>query len=195
MNASPLILTGQHVRLVPLTLEHVEALCGFGLAPELWAATTLRVQTPAEMRDYVQRALDLQTAGSALPFVIIHQPSKRIVGATRFHTMEPAHRKLEIGYSFIDPVWQRTAINTETKLLMLRQAFDAWQCVRVQFTANVANEKSRAALRRIGAVEEAIFRHQRVSAHLGLCDVAVYSIIASEWAAVRARLEARSSGG
>src|SRR5205814_1662445 len=115
------------------------------------------------------------------------------VGTTRFHTIEREHRKLEIGFTFIDPVWQRTAVNTETKLLMLRHAFDPWRCVRVQFTANAANERSRAALRRIGAVEEAVFRHHRVSTQLGLCDLAVFSIIASEWPAVRARLEARLS--
>ena len=195
MNALPLMLTGRYVRLEPLRLDQVEALCRFGLAPELWAATTIRVRTVVEMRDYVQRALELQAAGSAVPFVIVHQPSETIVGATRFHSLAPEHRKMEIGYTFIDPRWQRTAVNTETKLLMLRHAFETWQCVRVQFTANATNEKSRAALRRIGAVEEAVFRQHRVSAHLGPCDVAIYSIIAPEWSAVQLRLEARLRAG
>ena len=189
MNSAPFTLVGECVELAPLTFAHLDALSSVGLAPELWAATTICVQTRDDLQAYVRHALELQAAGSAVPFVIIERSSGEVVGSTRFHSLAPEHRKLEIGFTFIAPAWQRTSVNTEAKLLMLRHAFEMWQCIRVQFTANAANEKSRAALRRIGAVEEAIFRHHRISAHLGVCDLVVYSIIASEWPAVREQLE------
>ena len=189
MNAAPFTLAGDRIVLQPMTEAHLGALCAAGLAPELWRATTVQIRSHADMEAYVQRALDEQANGTAVPFVIVERCSGTVVGSTRFHSLAPEHRKLEIGFTFLAPQWQRTGLNTEAKFLMLRHAFEVWQCIRVQFTANAANEKSRTALRGIGAIEEAVFRHHRVSPHLGLCDLAVYSILAAEWPAVRVRLD------
>jgi RimJ/RimL family protein N-acetyltransferase len=195
MNAAPLTLASERIALVPLAPAHLEALCALGLAPELWRATTIRVETRADMAAYLQRALEAQAAGAAVPFAIVERRTGAVVGTTRFHDLTPEHRSLEIGFTFIAPAWQRTFVNTEAKLLLLRHAFEAWQCLRVQFTANAINHASRAALRRLGAVEEAVWRHHRLSPHHGPCDLVVYSIVAAEWPAVRARLEERLRRG
>jgi RimJ/RimL family protein N-acetyltransferase len=198
MNAAPFTLTGSRVTLIPLGLEHVDALCVVGLAPELWRGTTIRVETRADMEAYVQRALTAQDEGAAVPFAIVEKRTGQIVGTTRFHTLAPEHRKLEIGFTFLGVPWQRTGINREAKWLMLRHAFETWQCVRVQFTANAINAQSRAAIRALGATEEGILRHRRLSSHHGWCDLVYFSIIAAEWPDIRARLEQRlavASGG
>jgi RimJ/RimL family protein N-acetyltransferase len=191
MTAAPLTLEGKLVRLVPLTSAHLDRCCAIGTAPELWASTTIRVLTRADMAAYFERAQAEQSAGTAVPLAIIERQSGVLVGTTRFHTLVPAQRRLEIGFTWIAPPWQRTGVNREAKFLMLRHAFETWDCLRVQFTANASNQKSRRALEGIGAQFEAVLRHHRLSPHLGPCDIAVYSIIASEWPAVRATLETK----
>jgi RimJ/RimL family protein N-acetyltransferase len=191
MTSAPFALEGRRVRLVPLTLEHLDQFAAIGTAPELWSATTIRVVTRTDMQDYLQRALAEQAAGTAVPFAIVDRRSGEIVGSTRFHSLAPEHRKLEIGFTWIAPPWQRTGVNPESKFLLLRHAFEAWGCRRVQFTANAINERSRRAIERIGGRFELILRHHRLSPHLGPCDIAVYSIIASEWPEVRTALESR----
>ncbi len=189
MTSAPLTLEGDRVRLVPLTRDHLARCTAIGTAPELWSTTTIRVLTPADMADYFEHAFAEQAAGTALPFAIVERRSGEVIGSTRFHSMAPAHRKLEIGFTWLAPAWQRTGANTEAKLLLLRHAFETWRCLRVQFTANSVNAKSRRALERLGAQLEAILRHHRLSPHLGPCDVAVYSIVADEWPGVRRELE------
>jgi len=169
--------------------DHVSALCAVGLDPELWRLTTIQVGTPEEMRIYIEVAVAGVDAGTALPFVIALEGTGEIVGSTRFHSIAREHRRVEIGFTWIAPRWQRTAVNTEAKYLMLRHAFETWHCARVEFKADADNEPSRRALLRIGAVEEGLLRSYVVSRHRGPRDVRIFSIVSAEWPGLRARLE------
>jgi N-acetyltransferase len=184
-------LAGRVVRLVPMQVEHLDALCAVGLDPQLWDATTIRVLTREAMEAYLRAALDARERGTAWPFVIEEQATGRVIGSTRFHSIDVAHRHLEIGFTWLGMPWQRTAANTEAKYLMLCHAFDALNYIRVEFRADAENERSRRALERIGAREEGRLRHYRISAHRGLRDLVVYSILATEWPGVRVKLEAK----
>jgi RimJ/RimL family protein N-acetyltransferase len=181
MDVQPVTLEGAHVRLVPMELAHHEALTAIGLDPSLWRHTTIRVRTPGEMRQYVELALAAGAAGTALPFVIEARQTGEVVGTTRYHSIVREHRRLEIGFTWIAVPWQGTAVNSETKFLLLRHAFDVLGCQRVEFKAAVANEPSRRALLRIGATEEGILRQYVFSKHLGPCDVRIFSILSRDW--------------
>jgi N-acetyltransferase len=191
MRATPLTLEGSEIRLVPMTEAHVDGLCAVGLEPELWRSTTIQVRTRTEMEDYVRAALEARDAGTALPFTIVECGTGAIIGTSRYHDMAPEHRRLEIGYTWISLAKQRTKVNTESKYLLLRHAFEVMECVRVEFKADAENEKSRDALTRIGAKLEGIHRSCRISKHRGIRDLAVFSIIAPEWPVIRAHLEAK----
>jgi len=188
---APFNLEGAAIRLTPLKVEHFEELCAIGLEPSLWRWTTIEVRSRADMESYVRSALDAQSGGTALPFVIVDRVTGRLVGTTRFHSIVPEHKRLEIGFTWIALPRQRSGVNTEAKYLMLRHTFEAMKFIRVEFRADADNEQSRRALVRIGASEEGVLRSYRISAHRGIRDLAVYSIIDSEWPQVRATLEAK----
>jgi RimJ/RimL family protein N-acetyltransferase len=145
------------------------------------------------MLEYVRAALAQRDAGAALPFAILLRDAGTeawtLVGTTRFHSIAPVHRRVEVGYTWVGLPWQRTAVNTESKYLLLRHAFEHWQCQRVEFKSDAGNRRSRDALLRIGATEEGVLRQYMHSGHRGARDVAVYSIVSGEWPAVKARLE------
>ena len=189
IDSSPVILEGTVVRLEPLSPAHVEGLIAIGLDPELWRFTTSRVGTAGEMRDYVQQALDEQRAGSSLPFATIERSTGRVIGCTRFGNIAPAHRKVEIGWTWIARDSQRSPVNTEAKYLMLRHAFEVWQCVRVELKTSALNERSRNAIRRLGAVQEGILRQHMINADGSLRDTVYFSILDREWPVAKARLE------
>ena len=189
MVVAPCTLAGRHVRLEPLTERHAEALWAVGRDPELWRFTITRVDSPETMRNYVATALAEQEAGLALPFVTMETSSGRVIGSTRFHTISPEDRRVEIGWTWLGRPWQRTAANTEAKYLMLRHAFETWGCVRVELKTSRLNERSRAAIRRIGGVEEGILRRHRRNADGTWRDTVYYSILDDEWPAVKQRLE------
>jgi N-acetyltransferase len=191
VNLEAAALEGRTVRLDPMTNRHHDALCAVGLDPDLWRLTTIRVQTAADMQQYIDKALAGQAAGTALPFVIVLRESGQVIGATRYHAIDKDARRVEIGFTWITRAWQRTAVNTETKYLMLRHAFETMGCERVEFRADGENEPSRRALLRIGATEEGLLRRYRPTAHRGWRDLRLFSIIAPEWPALRARLETR----
>ena len=191
MDIRPVVLEGAHVRLEPLSLDHLPALTEIGLEPDLWRWTTQLVRTPEEMGDYVREALAEQAAGRALPFATVEKTSGRVAGSTRFGAIEPAHRKVEIGWTWLAQRWQRTVLNTEAKYLMLRHAFERWGCVRVEFKTDVLNTRSRQALLRIGAKEEGILRSHIITGTGRVRDTVYFSVTASEWPAVRAALEAK----
>jgi N-acetyltransferase len=194
LNIEPVTLQGEHVRLERLSLDHLEQLCEVGLEPELWRWTASQVLTSVDMRAYVETALKWQAEGTALPFATISEQTGRVVGSTRFANIDSENRHLEIGWTWIAPLWQRTAINTEAKYLMLRHAFEKLGCIRVEFKTDSLNEKSRRALLRIGAKEEGTFRNHMI-VHGGRYRHSVYfSVIESEWPEVKARLEERLSG-
>ena len=190
MMVAPAILQGRHVRLEPLTLEHAAGLAEVGLDDDLWKWIPTPVRTPEEMSAYVQTALQEQAAGSAMPFALIEKSSGRTIGPTRYANIERAHRRLEIGWTWVARPWQRTAINTEAKYLLLRHAFETLECMRVELKTDSLNERSRAAILRIGARQEGIFRNHMITASGRVRHTVYFSIIDSEWPEVRARLEA-----
>jgi N-acetyltransferase len=183
------VLEGDFVRLEPMTLEHHAGLTAVGLDPEIWRFTLVVVQTPEEMRGYMDAALELQRGGTTLPFVTIERSSGRIVGSTRFGNYDPANRRIEIGWTWIAPRWQRTAINTEAKYLMLSHAFEKLHCVRVELKTDVLNTRSRKAMLRIGAKEEGVLRKHSLVWDGRYRDSIYYSILDDEWPAVKQELE------
>ena len=190
MDLAPVVLEGEVVRLEPLRLEHHAALSDVGLDPSLWALTTIRVQTPADMRAYIEDALAEQQAGVSLPFATVERTTGRVLGSTRFGNITPAHRRVEIGWTWIAPAWQRTAVNTEAKLLMLRHAFDTLGCRRVELKTSALNVRSRNAMLRIGATEEGTLRQHMINSDGSNRDSVYFSILDGEWPVVQARLQA-----
>jgi RimJ/RimL family protein N-acetyltransferase len=186
---SPVTLEGRHVRLEPLTQAHHAALCAVGLDPELWELIPSRVTTPEDMAAYIQTALDAQASGSALPFATVHAPSGQVIGSTRYMNIDQANRRLEIGATWIAVPWRRTAVNTEAKYLMLRYAFETLGCVRVELKTDALNQRSRNAIRRIGATEEGTLRRHVITWSGRFRDTVYFSILDSEWPRVKQDLE------
>jgi RimJ/RimL family protein N-acetyltransferase len=189
ISLEPIVLEGDFVRLEPMTLEHHSGLSEVGLDPEIWRLTTVMIRTPEEMRSYMESALSLQREGTTLPFATIERSSGRIVGSTRFGNYDPANRRIEIGWTWIAKPWQRTAINTEAKYLMLSHAFEKLRCVRVELKTDVLNAPSRGAMLRIGAKEEGILRKHTLMWTGRYRDSIYYSILDDEWPEVKLRLE------
>lgn len=189
MNLAPVTLEGRVVRLEPLGLHHLDALCAVGLEPSLWAFTTITITTAEQMRAYVEAALAEQRAGTALPFVTVERATDTVVGTTRFANAVHEHARVEIGWTWIAPRWQRTGVNTEAKLLMLRHAFEVLRVRRVELKTSALNLRSRAAMRRIGATEEGTLRKHMINADGSARHSVYFSVIDDEWPAVRAHLE------
>jgi len=185
------ILEGTQVRLEPLTLEHHAAFCEVGLDPELWQWIPYRATTAEEMLGYIQSALRDQTAGTAQPFATVERATGRVIGSTRYMNIDQANRRVEIGATWIAKPWQRTAINTEAKYLMLRHAFETLGCIRVELKTDALNEKSRNAILRIGAKEEGTLRRHFVTWSGRVRDTVYFSVLDSEWPQVKAALEAK----
>src|SRR5687767_1883857 len=143
------------------------------------------------MTKYIETALNEQKHGISLPFATVEKASKRIVGSTRFGNIDVNNRRVEIGWTWIGKDWQRTFVNTESKFLMLQQAFEIWKCIRVEFKTDSLNEKSRNAILRIGAKEEGVFRQHMITDSGRLRDSVYYSILDREWQEVKSNLEAK----
>jgi RimJ/RimL family protein N-acetyltransferase len=188
---TPTTLEGPTIRLEPLTLAHLDGLSGVAYDPELWRLTVSAVATRADLEEYVDEALSEQQAGTALPFVTVLKATGQVIGSTRFGNAVPAHRRVEIGWTWVGRPWQRSGANREAKYLMLRHAFERWGCLRVEFKTSALNQRSRTALLRIGAVEEGTLRHHMINADGSLRDSVYFSILREEWPAVRRRLEER----
>ena len=189
MKVEPVVLEGRHVRLEPLTPEHSNALCEVGLDEELWRWIPIPVQTPEQMAEYVEIALKDQASGMALPFAQIEKATGRVIGSTRYANIERAHHRLEIGWTWIARPWQRTAVNTASKYLLLRLAFGTLGCMRVELKTDSLNAKSRAAILRIGAREEGTFRNHMITSSGRIRHTVYFSIVDGEWAEVCSRLE------
>lgn len=193
MDVSPITLEGKHVRLEPLSTAHHESLIAAAADGELWNSTVTIVPSRETMTEYIEAALAAQARGSELPFVINRKTTGEVVGSTRFYDVVPFDRKAAIGYTWVSAGAQRTAVNTEAKLLLLTHAFEQWRTNRVEFITDVLNQQSRAAILRLGAKEEGILRNHLVMPGGRVRDSACFSIIAAEWPEVKARLEARLS--
>jgi len=187
----PVTLTGQRVRLEPLALEHVDDLAAAGGDPAIWALTIARPTDRAGIEAWVRTALRGAAAGTEVPFATIDLESGRAVGSTRFLTIVPEHRRLEIGWTWLGVAHQRSGANREAKLLQLTHAFEDLGANRVEFKTDARNEKSRTALLGIGATFEGIFRSHMIMPTGPLRDSAYYSVVATEWPAVKAGLQER----
>jgi RimJ/RimL family protein N-acetyltransferase len=190
MKVEPVTLEGNFVRLEPLEeARHFAGLCEVGLDPDLWKLVPYRVTTPEEMREYIRQALAAETGGMALPFVKIDRVSGRIAGSARYMNIDTANRRVEIGATWVAGPWQRTAINTESKYLLLRHAFETLGCVRVELKTVALIDRSRKAILRIGAKEEGTLRQHMITWSGRLRDTVYFSILDSEWPAVKFMLE------
>lgn len=185
----PFTLLGTHVRLEPLAEEHHVGLCSVGLDLRLWQFFPYAIDSAEAMLKFIHDALDEQARGVSVPFATGELATGRVVGSTRFMNIDRKHRRVEIGATWLGLPWQRTAINTEAKLLMLQCAFGEWGCVRVELKTDALNSRSRAAIQRIGAKEEGTLRQHMVVQHGRLRDTVYYSILDSEWPAVKRDME------
>ena len=191
MVVSPVILEGVHARLEPLAKAHLAELAQVGLDEELWRWIPTPVRTREEMAAYIEAALNEEERGISLPFAIVDKAAGRAIGSTRYGNIDRTNHRVEIGWTWIAREWQRTAVNTEAKYLLLRHAFESLGCMRVELKTDSLNERSRAAILRIGAREEGVFRNHMVTASGRIRHTVYFSIIDSEWPAVKARLEAK----
>jgi RimJ/RimL family protein N-acetyltransferase len=191
MKVSPVTLEGRHVRLEPLSQAHHADLSAVGLAEELWRWIPTPVRTPQEMSGYIQTALDEQARGVSLPFALIEKAGNRAIGSTRYGNIDRTHHRVEIGWTWVAPAWQRTAANTEAKYLLLKHAFETLSCIRVELKTDSLNERSRAAILRIGAREEGTFRNHMITASGRIRHTVYFSILDSEWPEVKSHLQSR----
>ncbi len=190
MDIHPITLTGKVVRLEPLSDAHVPGLAIAGQDESIWTHMLYgQVTTEEKMRRWVQDLLSRQARGTDLPFAVIHLGTGRPIGATRYMDIRPQDRGLEIGGTWYAVEYQRTAVNTECKYLLLKQAFEVYGCIRVQFKTDLNNVRSQKALERIGAVKEGVFRNHMIRPDGTIRHSVFYSIIDAEWPEVKARLE------
>ncbi|WP_333989656.1 GNAT family N-acetyltransferase [Pseudomonas sp. S3(2024)] len=182
-------LQGPRVILRPLQYSDADALLRAAADGELWNLTVTVVPSASTIDSYLKKALDGRDAGTVMPFVIVLKDSGEVIGSTRFWKIDPLNRKLEIGSSWISARWQKSFVNTEAKYLMLRHAFEVLDCVRVQFTTDENNQKSRNAILRLGAQQEGIVRHERIMPDGRKRNSVRFSIIDDEWPQVRQALE------
>lgn len=178
------------VRMEPLDLgRHWEGLLAIGTDPELWRWTISMCDTPEKLRGYLDTALRELEDGRSIPFATIDGDSGRVAGCTRFSNLDAEHRRVEIGWTWVGAAYQRSHINTGAKYLMMRHAFETWGCVRVELKTNFLNSKSRNAMLRIGCVEEGTLRKHDVNDRGVWRDTIYYSVLDTEWPAVKQRLE------
>jgi len=191
MNIQPIILNGRYVRLEPLTEAHVPDLAAVGLDPEIWRYMLYGdIDSEAKLLGFVRDLLARQARGTDLPFAVVDQASGRAIGCTRYMDIRPHDRGLEIGGTWYGAAYRRTAVNTESKHLLLRHAFETLGCIRVQFKTDLRNEGSQRAIERLGAVKEGILRNHMITPDGTVRDSVYYSVIDGEWPGVKTRLEA-----
>ncbi len=195
MDPQPVTLPGRFVRLEPLSPDHFDSLVEVGADRGIFRYFPIQIESPDEVRAYLGHCVAQMDAGETITFTTISLADNRPVGGTSFLAIDRAHKRLEIGGTWLAPDWQRTPCNTEAKYLQLRHCFEDLGCVRVEFKTDSLNEKSRTALLRIGAVEEGTFRNHMVIRPSGRLRHSVYfSIIDSEWPDVKKRVEAKLIG-
>ena len=183
-----MVFEGRVARLEPLAMSHAAALIAAANDGELWRSKVTVVPCAGTMAAYIAKALDEQAKGRQVPFTIIHRPSGLVAGTTRYMNVEDAHRRREIGSTWIAATHQRTALNTEAKLLLLTHAFEDLRCIRVEFVTDELNTQSRAAILRLGAREEGVFRNHMIMPDGRYRHSVFHGIVEAEWPAVKARL-------
>lgn len=185
---APITLTGRHVTLLPLAQAHHDDFVEAVKDGELWKLWYTTVPSPEGVRKEIDRRLDLQRQGSMLPFTVFHNQSGKPVGMTTYMNVDALNRRVEIGSTWYRASMQRTALNTECKLLLLRHAFESLNCIAVEFRTHFFNHRSRRAIERLGAKLDGILRNHQIVSNGTLRDTCVYSIIAGEWPVVKGHL-------
>lgn len=183
---TPVTLTGRHVRLEPMTEEHVPGLAEIGVGQDFWDFMLYgNMNTEADMAKWVKDILSRPD----LPFVAVHLKSGRIAGATRYLNMAPEHRGLEVGGTWYGLEFQRTVVNTECKYLLLKYAFETLNCIRVQLKTDLRNERSQKAIERLGALKEGVLRNHMILPDGRFRHSVFYSILDTEWPELKMKLE------
>ncbi len=195
LKIAPVTLTGRFVRLEPLTRDHIDALARWAYDPALWEWTPTQPLDRPRLEQFVDEALASERTGTALPFATVLIEKNLVVGTTRFLNISARDGRMEIGASIISRDYQRSVVNTEAKLLMLKHAFETLGATRVELKTHVGNEKSRRAMERIGAKFEGIHRKHMLHHDGSRRDTAWYAILDDEWPHVRGRLEGMVSKG
>ena len=186
---APVTLQGTIVTVEPLRIEHHDGLVEAVKDGELWNLWYTKVPAPDTMRADIERRLGLQEKGSMLPFAVIDNATRRVVGATTYMNIDAENRRVEIGSTWYARSVQRTGLNTECKRLLLTHAFETLDCIAVEFRTSHFNRASRRAIERLGAKLDGILRSHQLAQHGSLRDTCVYSIIDAEWPGVRANLD------
>ena len=190
MEVKPVILQGKHVWLEPMTEAHAPALAEIGIGQPFWDFMVYgKINTVDDMRNWVLDVLSREKKGTDLAFVVIYRASVRVAGATRYLNIMPNDRGLEIGGTWYGPEFQRTAVNTECKYLLLQHAFEDLGCIRVQLKTDSRNERSQRAIERIGAIKEGVLRNHMILPDGYYRHSVYYSILDTEWPQVKKRLE------
>lgn len=186
----PLTLEGSAVRLEPIRREHAQLFWDIAGndAQEIFRWIPYPMQTPEDFRRVVDKAFEEQERGESVVFATVERNSGRTIGSTRFMNIDRVNRRVEIGSTWIAPAWQRTAVNTEAKFLMLRHAFEVWNCIRVELKTDALNHKSRNAILRIGAIEEGTLRRHLITWTGRVRDTVYFSLMDSEWPEAKRRL-------
>lgn len=191
----PLTLEGSTVRLEPLRREHAQLFweAAKNDIEEIFRWIPYSVKNLGELEAVVAKTLAEQERGESVAFATIERASGKVIGGTRFMNIDRANRRVEIGSTWIATAWQRTAVNTEAKYLMLRYAFEVWKCIRVELKTDSLNQKSRNAILQIGAKEEGTLRRHVITWSGRVRDSVYFSILDSEWPEIKQKLEARLS--
>jgi RimJ/RimL family protein N-acetyltransferase len=186
-------LEGSFVRLEPVRREHAHLFWEVAKndLEDIFRWIPYSMKTPDDFQKLIDKAFEEQARGESIVFATVERSSGRAIGSTRFMNIDRANRRVEIGSTWIAPPWQRTAVNTEAKYLMLRHAFEVWKCFRVELKTDALNEKSRNAIFRIGAKEEGTLRRHVITWTGRVRDSVYFSILDDEWPAVNAKLEAK----
>lgn len=187
----PVVLQGSRVRLEPLRHDHLDDLARVAFDPPIWRWTIMGPQDEAGLHRWIETALANAEAGAERPFATVDLASGRAIGSSRFMSIVPEHRRLEIGWTWVGTAFQRTGANREAKLLQLTHAFETLGANRVEFKTHARNERSRTALVGIGATFEGVFRNHMIMPDGSIRDSAYFSVIFQDWPAVKAALEAR----
>jgi RimJ/RimL family protein N-acetyltransferase len=189
--ADPVSLHGRHVSLVPLSHSHHDDLVEAVMDGELWTLWYTKIPKPEELRLEIDRRLELQRQGSMIAFAVIEQSTREAVGMTTYMNVDAVNRRVEIGSTWYRKRVQRSALNTECKLLLLTHAFEQLNCIAVEFRTHFFNMQSRAAIERLGAKLDGVLRQHQIASNGTLRDTCVYSILDREWPTVKAHLTHR----
>lgn len=185
----PIVLLGKHVTLEPMDLRHIDGLKAAARDGQLWKLWYTSVPSPEHTADYVESALEARDHHGEMPYVVHEHKTNKVIGSTRFMHVDAVNHRLEIGHTWYAQRYQRTAVNTECKLLLLAHAFEQLSSIAVEFRTHWFNHRSRRAIERLGARQDGVLRNHQRNPEGGYRDTVIYSIIESEWPTVKQHLQ------